>query len=76
MPTTKTRINISVSKALEKELVLRAKRDSVPVATKARELIEESLEMEESQALIDLIKEREKHNHFVSHESVWKKYMR
>lgn len=72
MATTKKRINISVSKDIEQVINLLAKRDEVPVATKARQLIQEALEIEEDFALAKLADERfATVKKWVSHEEVW-----
>ena len=65
MATTKKRINISVSNDVEKALESLAKRDEVPVATKAVQLLRSALEIEEDFALakvadsrLDTVKKR------------------
>lgn len=47
MATTKDRINISVSKDARAALARLARRDEVPVATKASDLLKMALEIEE-----------------------------
>ena len=47
MPTTKTRINITLPKTMEIVLNKIAKRDDMPVATKAKELLQFAIEVEE-----------------------------
>jgi len=47
MTTTKKRVNISLSAPLENILAKLAKRDQVPQATKAAELIRIGVEIEE-----------------------------
>ena len=76
MATTKLRINISVPKEMERAVLSMAKRDAVPVATKARELMEVGLQLEENEALVDIIREREKHGKTVPFDVLWQKYMR
>lgn len=74
MPTTKTRLNITLSKELEEALRLLAKRDNVPQATKAVELLEEALELEEDLVWEAIANEREaKGGKLLSHEEVWGK---
>jgi len=51
MATLKKRINISLSKETEQALKLIASRDSVPVATKAEEMVRIALELEEDVSL-------------------------
>ncbi|MDO8561372.1 MAG: hypothetical protein Q7S05_00925 [bacterium] len=75
MTTTKDRINISVSRDTKKILTALAKRDEMPVASKAADLLEEALELEEDRALSAIADERLK-NHkgrWFSHEEVWRK---
>ncbi|MBI2050582.1 MAG: hypothetical protein HYT31_02145 [Parcubacteria group bacterium] len=72
MPTTKTRINISLSGAMEKALAHLARRDRVPQATKAARLLETAIELEEDQVWDTLARERDsKGAKFVSHENAW-----
>ena len=72
MATTKKRINISLSSALEDALAKIAKRDKVPQATKATELIMLALELEEDQVWDALAKARDtKKTRLVSHEDAW-----
>ena len=58
MPTKKTRINISIPKNLNQLLTTLAKRDDVPVATKALELIKTALEIEEDAMLSKVANQR------------------
>ena len=51
MPTTKRRLNITLSPAVEKFITEIAKRDQVPAATKISELLNVSLLIEEDRAL-------------------------
>lgn len=60
MSTTKQRINITTSPELESALKTIARRDGVPVATKAAELIAIGLELEEDIGLVTLAEERSK----------------
>tara|TARA_B100001971_G_C18083386_1_gene479531 strand:- start:287 stop:508 length:222 start_codon:yes stop_codon:yes gene_type:complete len=72
MPTTKKRINISVSKAVERALEQVAKRDQVPQATKAAHLLQLALELEEDQVWNQIAQERDtKDAHFVPHAKAW-----
>ena len=78
MATAKDRINISVSKSTRRMLEGLAKRDEKPVATKASELLEEALELQEDLFLSRIADERLK-NHkgrWLTHEEVWGKKMR
>jgi predicted DNA-binding protein len=73
MTTTKKRIMISLPKSTERLLRLIAKREQVPPATKALELIEDALELEEDMVLSKLAEERDTPDaKFVSYEEAWK----
>ena len=73
MPTTKARLNITLSKELEEALRLLAKRDNVPQATKAVELFEEALELEEDRVWEAIANEREaKGGKLIPFEKLWK----
>lgn len=73
MPTVKQRINITADKKMESALKLVAKRDGVPTASKATELLTLALELEEDIALASLADGRSaKRIQFISHESAWK----
>ena len=72
MATTKTRINISVSRRVRDTLELLAKRDEQPLATKAERLLEEALELEEDVALARILDARDRKGaKFISHEKAW-----
>lgn len=72
MPTVKTRINITLSKAAEIILYKTAKRDDMPVATKARELLQFAIEMEEDQMWDKMATVRdEKDSKFITHDQAW-----
>ena len=72
MTTIKKRINISVEKDIEEILKRIARRDRVPTATKASELLRIALEIEEDQAWTTLASKRDTKNaRFISHEKVW-----
>jgi len=74
MATTKKRINISVPADIEDTLIILAKRDAVPVATKAGELLREIIEIEEDSILSQVAESRDtKGAAFISHEEAWKK---
>ncbi len=73
MPTTKKRINISVSDEVESAVAVLAERDNVPQATKVVELLKSALETEEDQVLDQIARERDTESAtFVSHEEAWK----
>ncbi|MBI5414058.1 hypothetical protein HZA38_00900 [Candidatus Peregrinibacteria bacterium] len=72
MPTTKKRLNITLSPELEYTIALLAKRDHVPLATKATELLKTAIEIDEDDILIQIAEERDTKNaKFVSHEEAW-----
>lgn len=73
MPTTKPRLNISLSEDMKMALKKLARRDRVPEATKAARLIEIALEIEEDQIWNALAERRDaKKARFVSHRQAWK----
>ena len=73
MATTKTRINITADADIEMALLKAAKREGVPVAAKAAELLRTALELEEDLALASLADKRlVKPGRLVKHEAVWR----
>lgn len=73
MPTTKKRINISVSRDIDQAVERLAKRDQVPLATKAEHLIRLALELEEDEVLDTIAAKRDtKGAVMVSHNNAWK----
>lgn len=73
MPTTKQRINISISDEVRRAIAELAKRDRVPEATKAARLVEIALETEEDMAWDRIAKARDKKGtKFLPHKSAWK----
>jgi len=72
MTTTKKRVNVSLSATLESILAKLAKRDQVPQATKAAELIRIGVEIEEDEIFDIIASERDKEKvKFVSHKKAW-----
>lgn len=72
MPTNKTRINITAEADVEKALTYAAKRDGVPVATKAAELIQIGLSLEEDAVLSSLADNRRfKKSSLINHDKAW-----
>ena len=70
MATTKTRINVSLSHDVERAIIALAKRDQVPKATKAAELLRIALEIDEDVVLDTIAHERDRKGvKFVSHKS-------
>jgi len=69
----KPRIAISVDKGTEEALKLIAKRDKVPVASKAGDLLRLALEIDEDVALGDLMEERmkDKNVQYIPFDEVW-----
>lgn len=73
MATTKTRINVSLSYDVERSLIALAKRDQVPHATKAAELLRQALEIEEDQVFDTIAKVRDHAQaKFVAHNVAWR----
>lgn len=72
MPTTKSRINISLSDEMKEALHKISRRDRVPAATKAARLLELALELEEDKVWNDLAEKRDaKTARFLSHKKAW-----
>jgi len=72
MPTIKRRVNISISKPVEESLRKLARRDQVPEATKAAELLQVAIEIEEDQIWDVVASSRDTKNaKFVSHKKAW-----
>lgn len=73
MPTTKTRINLSLSDDVRDTLAKLAHRDRVPQATKAARLLETALELEEDQVWDAIAKRRDvKNARYLPHNKAWK----
>lgn len=72
MPTLKRRINITLPKTIDTVLTRVARRDGVPTATKAAELLQVALEMEEDVVWDKRASARDAaHARFVSHPAAW-----
>jgi hypothetical protein len=72
MPTTKTRINLSVTPELNKILEKLADRDQTSVSAKTLELVRVALEIEEDLALLQAVQVREKiKGKFIAHDVAW-----
>jgi hypothetical protein len=72
MATTKKRVNISLSSEMERALSRIAKRDCVPEATKAVELLRVAFEIEEDTVLDRLAGDRLKSlKRTLTHKEVW-----
>ncbi|MCK5060126.1 MAG: hypothetical protein KAR00_03240 [Candidatus Pacebacteria bacterium] len=73
MATTKKRINITADTDIELALRFSARRDKMPVATKAAELLRVALSIEEDLRLADIARSREKEVvKYIRHESAWR----
>ena len=73
MATIKKRVNISIPKSTEDVLSKLAKRDQVPQATKAAELLRYAIELEEDRVLNNIAAAREAEgSKLLSHKEVWK----
>ena len=72
MPTTKKRVNISLSLPIENIIASLAKRDDVPQATKAAELIRIAIEIEEDHVFDTIASERDKSKaKLIPHKKAW-----
>jgi len=72
MATLKKRINISVSKGTERILAVLARRDQVPQATKAAQLLHLALELEEDAVLDAIARTRDRRGvRRISHRGAW-----
>ena len=72
MATTKYRINVSLPENLEMALFELARRDKVPRATKAMELLKLAVEIEEDQIWDTMAQKRDtKKAKYISHDKVW-----
>lgn len=72
MLATKTRINVSMSRAIKQAVERLARRDEMPEATKAAELIRHALECEEDEVWDAVARSRDRKGaRFVSHQKVW-----
>ena len=70
---TKKRINISVTREVDTAVLLLAKRDRVPAATKVAHLLALALEIEEDQVLDAIASRRDTPRaKFVSHALAWR----
>ncbi len=76
MPTTKNRLNITLPDDVERVLSALSKRDNMPRATKAAELLRLALEIEADIYFGEIAEERNKTKRslFVSHEKAWKQF--
>ncbi len=73
MPTTKKRINISVTEDLDQTLQLLAKRDQMPVTTKALHLIQMAIDIDEDEIFNEIAEKRKlEGGKFISHKDAWK----
>jgi len=72
MTTTKKRINVSISKDVEKAVGKLAKRDQMPTASKVAELLRMAIEIEEDEVWNLIASKRDtKDAKFVSHKKAW-----
>lgn len=72
MPTKKKRLNITLPNDVAVFLEQISLRDDVPQATKAVELLDMALEMEEDEYFSKIAEEREKAGgKFISHKDFW-----
>ena len=74
MATRKKRLHVSLSKPIHFALMRLAELDDVPEATKASQLIERAIALEEDAGLSALAAERfSPKARYVSHDDAWKK---
>jgi len=72
MSTDKRRINVTLNHTVDRVLEKVARRDGVPLATKAAELLQFALEVEEDQVWDALASARDRKGaRFVSHQDAW-----
>ncbi|MBF8280714.1 MAG: hypothetical protein HW383_487 [Candidatus Magasanikbacteria bacterium] len=72
MPTTKYRVNLSVSPNLKQTLQKLAMRDQTSVASKTIDLVRAAIEIEEDAMLLGLTEEREsKKSKNLPHKVAW-----
>lgn len=72
MPTTKKRVNLSLSDQLDSTLEYLANRDQMPKASKVIDLIQIAIEIDEDLSLADIAKSRDdEKSKFLSHEEAW-----
>lgn len=77
MATSKKRINVSLSKEVHVFLKKIALRDEVPEATKAAELLEKAMEIEEDAYFSKAAEEQEASSkRFVKHKDFWFRVLR
>ena len=73
MPTLKRRINISLPSDTESTLIRLAKRDQVPMATKAADLIRIALQVDEDDVWNEIASQRDKKgSRLISHKFAWR----
>jgi len=73
MPTTKTRLNITLSPVVEAVIKQLAKRDKISRAGKVTELLQIALEIEEDRVWDELAFKRDSgRTKFISHEKAWR----
>ncbi len=67
----KKRFHVSLSQEEQETLILLSKKDNVPMATKASELLKESLELHEDEVLLERLEARKSKNiEWVEYDSV------
>ncbi len=72
MATTKRRLNVSLSPLMNTAVKNLSRRDNMPEATKAAQLIQLALEIEEDDVFNAIASQRDTKNaKFVSHKSTW-----
>lgn len=75
MATTKKRLNITLDKETQEFIAILAKRDAVPEATKAAQLLREAIEIEEDKIWLEIAESRDTPDaEYISEKEVWKKF--
>lgn len=75
MATTKKRLNITLDKETQEFIAILAKRDAVPEATKAAQLLREAIEIEEDKIWLEIAESRDTPDaKYISEKEVWKKF--
>lgn len=75
MPTSNPRINVVLEKPIYDSIQRLAKRDGVSMSMKVRDLVKESIEIEEDAILSSIAERREKtyrRSKALTHDDVWK----
>lgn len=73
----KVRVNLSFSREERDILKSLSRRDSMPLATKVKDLVNKAMEIEEDLALLKIVHEREGlKQKYIKHETFWSKILK